>query len=108
MVVVGDEVVEVRIVERVPEAAVSDPDVVALWRVVQRLTMAQFDALATGGLRWRITVSDWESIGRRVSSGQVGFDVESGRSTLFTVPVEVVADAPGRWPELVLVVDRRV
>lgn len=85
----------------------SSPDLVALWRVVQRLQMAQVAALASDVL-WQITERDWQAINRLTPAGQVGFDMASGRPTLFEVPVVLVASEAGRWPELVLVVDRRV
>lgn len=108
VVVVGDEVVEVRVVERASEPpAESEPELVALWRVVQRVSMAQVESLVSEIL-WQITESDWEALGRQAKAGVIGFDVPSGRSTLFGVPVAVIGDERGRWPELVLVVDRRV
>lgn len=81
------------------------PDMGRLWLVVQRCQMAQVDAL-TGVWLWRIAADDWQSIRVRARN-EVGVDAQ-GRGTLFGVPVEVVQPAPGRWPELVLVVNRRV
>ena len=58
--------------------------------------------------RWRIAASDWQYIqqgGHHYATGW-SYDPPIG-PTLFGYPVEVVPDAPGRFPELVLVCDRR-
>lgn len=84
------------------------PDAHRLWQVWQRVAMAQLDQL--GLLRWRVCRGDLEALaedaGVQVSVPPSGHPASS--VTLFGLPVDVVEDAAGRWPELVLVVDRRV
>jgi hypothetical protein len=75
------------------------PDVGWMWQLAQRVVaLGQADALARP--LWRITRHDWAWI-----AAESGTDVASLR--LFGVDVEVVKDGRHRWPELVLVVDRR-
>lgn len=80
------------------------PDAGRLWAVVQRVDMSQVSVLC-GRVVWRVCRSDAAAL---AAMARVAWVDGPGQPTLFGVPVEVVEDGPGRWPELVLVVDRRV
>lgn len=78
------------------------PDVDALWTLVEGLPPALGDVA-----RWRITTDDWAYL-RANHPRAIGYPIRPDRPyTLFGVPVDVVATERHRWPELVLISDRR-
>jgi len=87
----------------------TDPDGNRLWQVAQRARMAQLDRLGAL-MRWRIAADDLMALRRNLPAGALLSTMVDGRPgwQLFGFDVEVVDPARHRWPELVLVVDRRI
>lgn len=88
----------------------SAPDIEWLWRTYAAAGGAAARHQADFPLLWRITHGDWAAI-RHAGPVRIGYPPLGStdqRPTLFGVPVEVVPDSLGAFPELVIVCDRRV
>lgn len=83
------------------------PDVDWLWRMFRLAKDAHPADLRDFTRVWRITHTDWAYLLARGTTVGVGHPLPGHRPTLFEVPVDLVPDEPGRWPELVYVCDRR-
>lgn len=87
----------------------TNPDLNALWSMCIAL-----HAELRRHARWRITHTDWNYL-RAQSPGHRPHPIQPPRYsadphepwTLFGVPVDVVPTERHRWPELVLISDRR-
>jgi hypothetical protein len=91
-----------------PTRQPSVPDFDWLWRLYRFASSGMPSGRDDFPPVWRIPYSDWNYI-RREGKG-IGYPIMSGsdqRLTLFGVPVEVIADEIGRFPELAFVCDRR-
>lgn len=87
------------------------PDVDRLWEVFSQV-MGDAQAGALALVRWRVAADDLMALKRVRRAGQpavtVRWDGDRPIYQLFGADVQVVEPCPGRWPELVLAVDRRL
>jgi len=84
----------------------TEPSVDWLWRLLCAVDRELVRSLGLSP-RWRIARSDWDLIRRWHRKAVPGPTQPGDPERLFGVPVDVVPDEAGRWPELVIACDRR-
>jgi hypothetical protein len=79
------------------------PDPSWLWRLISLVRdEPMYESFV---IRWRITDGDWRSLMSTLPPGAI--TLGRMRLELYGVPVDLVPDRRGQWPELVLACDRR-
>jgi hypothetical protein len=82
------------------------PDVHWMWDMICGVVTGSESVSAA---RWRIAASDWDHIlTTNYHHHAVSYPINpDGEYHLFGYPVDIVPDAPNRFPEFVLICDRR-